>query len=382
MRWISRLWRAVGPTLVISLVLLLAIDYLVGERLLGAIDNQSYEKKYRISHPIYHHTLAPNYDGRGAWGDGSYRVCTDASGFKSACGVPATDSKQFDLAFIGDSFTEGIGLPYEQTFVGRIAAALPDQRIANLGVTSYSPSIYLAKVRALLAQGYRFKELVVYIDISDIQDEATTYRYADGVVRSAASTEAHEAAEARRAAEHPLMGRIKDIVYRAFPLSHAGLAALKARRSGAATPVTAAPESPTAYLERGFERGGWTYNPASTGYGEMGVGGAVDQSLARMRQLHEELSRHGIALSVAVYPWPSQLLHDTRDSRQVQIWRAFCEGRCRHFHDSFASFFEQAQALGTTAALQRLFIAGDVHHNAEGAALIAKDFLRGRGLVR
>lgn len=381
MRWISGLVRAVAPTLVITLALLLGIDYLAGERLLGAIDSQSFEKKYRIGHPIYHHTLAPNYDGRGAWGRGSYRMCTDAHGFKSACGAPAADSKQFDLAFIGDSFTEGIGLPYEQTFVGRIAAALPGQRVANLGVTSYAPSIYLSKVRALLAQGYRFKELVVYVDISDIQDEALTYRYADGVVRSAASTEAQEAAAARRAAEHPLLSRVKDVAYGAFPLTHAGLAGLKARwsgRAGAAAPV----ESPTAYLERGFERGAWTYHPASGGYGEMGVEGAVAQSLARMRELHEALSRHGIALSVGVYPWPSQLLHDTRDSRQVRLWREFCEGRCRFFHDSFGSFFGQAQALGKDVALQRLFIAGDVHHSPEGAALVAEDFLKGRGLAR
>ena len=35
---------------------------------------------------------------------------------------------------LGDSFTEGIGLPYEETFVGRIAAALPGKRVANLAV--------------------------------------------------------------------------------------------------------------------------------------------------------------------------------------------------------------------------------------------------------
>ena len=30
------------------------------------------------------------------------------------------ESKEFDIAFIGDSFTEGVGLDYKDTFVGRI----------------------------------------------------------------------------------------------------------------------------------------------------------------------------------------------------------------------------------------------------------------------
>ena len=63
MRRIRAAWRASWATLAISLVLLLVVDFFLGERLLGLIDVQSHEKKYRISHPVYHHTLAPGYDG-------------------------------------------------------------------------------------------------------------------------------------------------------------------------------------------------------------------------------------------------------------------------------------------------------------------------------
>lgn len=363
--------------MVISLLLLLLVDFLLGERLLGAIDNQSHEKKYRIGHPVYHHTLAPDYDGYGAWGSGSYRMCTDSHGFKSPCDVQRTQEKQFDLAFIGDSFTEGIGLPYEETFVGRIAAALPGKRIANLGVVSYSPSIYLAKIQALLKEGFRFKEVVVFVDISDIQDEAVTYRYQGGVVTSAERTAAELLAASRRAGESALLGGLKDHLYEAFPLIHAALSSAKqawTRRGGPPKPV----ESPTAYLERGFPRAAWTYDPASTGYGALGVEGAIAKSIDLMTRLHGELERQGIALSVAVYPWPAQLLHDVENSRQVQIWREFCLNRCRHFHDSFPSFFERVKAMGHRAAIGQYFMHGDVHHNADATELIARDFLRAR----
>ncbi len=66
--------------------------------------------------------------------------------------------------------------------MGQIAKSRPELKIANLGVSSYSPSIYFSKVNFLLQQGITFKELVVYIDISDIQDEAISYELLDGVV--------------------------------------------------------------------------------------------------------------------------------------------------------------------------------------------------------
>ena len=66
--------------------------------------------------------------------------------------------------------TEGMG-KFDERFVGMIANEFPDLKIANLGVSSYTPSIYLTKVRYYLEKGITFKRLIVYVDISDIQDE-------------------------------------------------------------------------------------------------------------------------------------------------------------------------------------------------------------------
>ena len=45
-----------------------------------------------------------------------YTFCTDNHGFKYKCGF--NRNKEFDIAFIGDSFVEGVSLNYEKTFVG------------------------------------------------------------------------------------------------------------------------------------------------------------------------------------------------------------------------------------------------------------------------
>ena len=40
-----------------------------------------------------------------------------------------------------------------------------------------------------------------------------------------------------------------------------------------------------------------------------------------MDRLRDVLRGHGIPLTVAVYPWPDQILHHDRDSRQASFWR-------------------------------------------------------------
>ena len=63
---------------------------------------------------------------------------------------------------------------YEKTFVGIFEAK--NISVANLGVTSYAPNIYLSKVKYLLDNNYKFKHLIVFIDISDVFDDNTVYK--------------------------------------------------------------------------------------------------------------------------------------------------------------------------------------------------------------
>ena len=45
----------------------------------------------------------------------------------------------------------------------------------NAGVSSYSPSIYYYKTKFFIEQGLKFSHLIVFIDISDIEDESNVY---------------------------------------------------------------------------------------------------------------------------------------------------------------------------------------------------------------
>src|SRR5262249_47112799 len=131
-----------------------------------------------IPNPVYSHGLAPNFSGEVAWGEVRYPFFTNSVGFRDAAvrDVPHLAANR-RILLIGDSFTEGHGVTFEESYAGLLYRAGKQQRIEflNAGVESYSPTIYLAKIKFLLEQGFKFDEVIVFSDISDVQDEALRY---------------------------------------------------------------------------------------------------------------------------------------------------------------------------------------------------------------
>jgi hypothetical protein len=392
----------------ITTAFFLTLDFFLGSKILMTIRNS---EPFRIQHSIYHHTLKPNYDGAGRWGDWTYKMCTNLHGFKDRCNAPANGSKSYDVAFMGDSFTEGIGLPFEESFVGRVSNDNPDLRIANLGVVSYSPAIYLAKLKDLYAKGYSFKHVIVFIDIGDVYDEANSYDLHD------------ETVVVDKGEPYPLRGLryLRRFASKNFPLT--GEAWVQARKipkqfianqptGPNASPVLTLPatvasspnsESPertprtesaqTTHTDekpfvqniyegiylKNYPKSEWTYNTKSTEYGSDGVMGTLEKMKREMNALYILTKSNGSTLSIGVYPWPGQILHDIEDSLQVQTWREFCSTRCLHFYNMFPTFFNLAQESSKDSVVQKYYFAGDAHFNALGNKIVA-DVITAQGI--
>ena len=358
--WIKSDWLKEALFVVaLSLILLLLVDYFLGCKILYNAPirtRNNAERGLGIIHPIYHHSLAANYKGLTSFDQQSeYPFCTNDGGFKSDCNN-IINGKDYDIAFLGDSFTEGIGLPYEKTFVGLIAAQLPDKKIANLAVASYAASIYYTKLLALLNNGYTFKEVVVYIDISDIQDEAN-YSIIDGkVVDTLKNTTKH----------YP------------FPLINFGLKGLKSRFMEAPNsgPYISRLDINEEVYRRESRRSAWTIDASDEGFGKIGLQASIDKSVALLEKIHAICKKKNIKLSVGVYPWPGQILFDQEESKQVKIWRDFCTDKCEHFYNSFPTFFKLTEDTLKTDVIRQYYFNGDIHFNEAGNKLIASDFLK------
>ena len=152
----------------VTLCLYISVDFIFGFHILNLFKS----KDLRVqSHEFGYHNFSHSFDGY----EGNIRYCTNKYGFRISCSKKNKEySKNFEIFFIGDSFTEGYQVDYDYTFVG-IIENNTKKKIANLAVSSYSPTIYYEKIKYFIKKGFKFEHLVVYIDISDISDEAVHY---------------------------------------------------------------------------------------------------------------------------------------------------------------------------------------------------------------
>jgi len=140
------------------LVLFLAFDFAYSTFTRG----QEQARAARIYDPVYDHGLAPKFDGYDVWGETRYWLLTNSLGFKDASTreVPLQSNTR-RILLMGDSFVEGIGLPYERTFAGLLyeaGQARPDKvEFLDAGVASYSPSVYYKKIKYLLDRGLKIR---------------------------------------------------------------------------------------------------------------------------------------------------------------------------------------------------------------------------------
>ena len=356
-------------TIVIVLLIYLSIDAFFGKYFFV---NNRIEKEYRISHEIFHHTLKANFRTKKAYWTNYYSLCTDHSGFKNSCSMSNQKNKDFDLAFIGDSVTEGIGLEFEDTFVGKYSSEKKDIKIANLAVSSYSPKIYYSKINYLLKNNYKFKHIIIFIDPSDIQDDGLIYKFINDekVINRTDFTE--------DIAERYESKKIK------FPISKFLRTFIKNRLNVYFNKIVNKDHNYEIknfafFLEKNnlYNRFAWTFDSTVDNfYGPNGINGAIDESIVYMKKLTDLLKKNNIKFSVAVYPLPPQMMFDNLDSAQVKIWKDFCaKNLCDNFINLFDSLFS-IQNGDVFKFYKEYFIYGDVHFNKKGNQLIVDELLK------
>jgi hypothetical protein len=324
----------------------------------------------RIADPVFHHTLAADYDGDDWYGERRYRLITNSLGFKDGAvrRVPKTSASRRVLV-IGDSFTEGIGLPFEDTFVGMLAHAgkqgADTTDYLNAAVASYSPVLYYRKIKYLLDNGYAFDEVVVLPDLSDVQDEATNYFCFDDhpKYRKLCGDETYHAYVSNRAGAK---------LERSFALTDTLRLLIKFRLMAWTGEAKAGQLAPS-------PRVGWTvanYDPTAE-YLPLGVEGGIERAEQNMQSLADLLAQRKIPLTVAIYPWPVSLVQDHPGRRWDTIWRNFCATNCRRFIDIFPDFVAAKNAH--TDWYERYYVVGDFHFSEVGHRVVF-EALRRNGL--
>ena len=144
------------------------------------IKNKIYDRKsHKIKSYYYHHDLRPNARWIENWGYQNAEIFTNNLGFKDRK-IQNIDFKKYNILFIGDSFTEGVGVEYQNTFVGKIDDQInsvsKDHKVLNAGVVSYSPIVILGKLNYLInIKQYPITKVFVVLCNGDIHDDLFRY---------------------------------------------------------------------------------------------------------------------------------------------------------------------------------------------------------------
>jgi hypothetical protein len=336
-------------TVLVVIAITLALDFVLTAAVLSSFANTDREVAERSGWRVYtgapyHHDLEPNLEMPRVWGRIVYPWKADRYGFRSGKCAPGEAEKSWPGIFvIGDSFVEALGSSYEQSFVGLMAcdAAKQKKAVWNLGVASYSPIIYWRKVLAAAKKlDVKPAEVYVFLDLSDIDDEANVYREAeDGTVKYKSRPE-------------PTIPT--------FDLGQWLIGHFTTVRLAYDLYVSA---SFSWRMSFGRDRARWTIDPnLMDAWGRRGLalaGANLDKLVGLCREWE-------CRVTLVVYPWPDNVRAGDRDSIQVRHWRAWSAKRGVRFIDGFAPFFKDP---GETV-LHKYYIEGDVHFTEAGNRLI------------
>jgi len=339
--------------IVYCLVLLLGFDFAYSTLTRG----EEKQRPVRIANPVYNHGFAANFDGYDIWGELRYRLMTNSLGFKDASprDVPLKpDSRR--ILLMGRSYTEGIGMGFEDSFAGMLFRAGQERRekieFLNAAVASYSPVIYYKKIKYLLERGLKFDEIVLFADTSDVTEEASSYFCIDDDPKYRAHCAAAEGSQQPDAVQtnffldrFVVTNRVRIAIKRSIQ------SLLGNRRRS---------------INTDRSRIGWVFPGMEIvkEYKPLGVDGGIARAQQNMRALSDLLAARNIPLTIVVYPWAQQVAQGDLDSRQVALWREFCLTRCKAFINLYPAYFAAASA--DKDWYEHLYILGDDHLSAAG----------------
>ncbi len=349
------------------MVLLVALDLVAGallprpgvdaERLRGIDRNGA--RRYDAR---YHHGFGPGVRFMERWGapGQTYPVITNRLGLRDADerDVPAYTPKR-RLVFLGDSFVEGIGVPYEDTFVGIVDRRLGREHydVLDVGVSGASPKLYYYRLKYLLEEvGLKVDDLFVFIDTSDAHNEIEFEEWEPGKPPYR---------------EPPRPGRTWEALRRrSFVADLAWQALVRYReRERLATASRLDDEMYEMFDARVQERWG----RRALGHLDAYVQGVLDLCKAR-----------GIRATLVIFPHPFHVEIATRAPKWAAFWRGVADRNGVGLMDLFPVFLDAtagdtrtASGSGGTKSLSGvLFIPGDIHWSPAGHQLVAEEILR------
>lgn len=311
---------------------------------------------HRAAHEKYHHGFAPFGQGIDVFGSTRTEYFINSAGFRDSA------PRQVDLGgarpkilILGDSYAEGIGVPWPETVAGRLAAVFQPKgvEVLNAAVASYCPTLLLAKTRILFEEmGLRASLALLFVDISDIEDELRYEPNAQGGFAQVSGSRFAEATYWTR--DKYFADWLEDSLEENFTLLGALSRNLRQtwRKWG----------SPGGTPE--LKRATW---PEYHGPAEVVVEDGIQRAKDSLSKILVILQQHRVRPLLVIYPWLEQVDAGVVPSRAEILWTEWARQHDVPVVNLFPVFVPMGKAYEKTLCLP-----GDGHWNAAGHKKVAE----------
>ena len=335
----------------ITLFLFFSTDFFFGERILKKFRIIYLEELLKVSNDDYGYSFKSNINTNFAvWGNTYYKLCTDSRGFKFNC--KDKELKNYEIAFIGDSFTEGIALPFQKTFVGKFKQKTKLD-IVNLGVSSYSPNIYLKKIKYLISNKIvLFNHVIVGIDLTDLEDD-------------------WQRREIQKSRDTSSTNPRKQFKFKIFLAKNLPTTYLILQKINWYIKIELTKNVSVDHLDYSKNKASWSYIKNYDKLNEK-----IENQVDNMNELFNYLKDNNIKLSILIYPHQASIKYDVKDSLYKKIWKDYCKNKCFKFIDAYSIFFDKSNDTSKNEIMKKYYIKGDPHFNEKGNDVVFKILLK------
>jgi len=329
-----------------------------------------------IDDPNGWYSLGPNYDGESRYGKIYFKVKTDKNGFRVNHKLGEININDYSLKdkraiFLGDSFTYGVGLDWEDTYIGILESKFNYKSI-NGGTSSHSPTPYKYKLKQLIKSGAinSQKKVVIALDISDVFDEATRWTTYKGKpaninkLKELGINSDPKNESLTKNSEIKLNKSHKKPFYSEdnFKLTHQIYYGIEGFVKNYIDNIQVRNNIRSKFTHKEWSEIDNRYSP-------LGVENGLNKIKQGIIEISKLTNANGNELYILIYPWPAQLAYEQSFNWEEFVEQSCIEVKCSGVINSFPSFFSYKKE--NKSWQKDLYIKGDMHFNRKGNEILA-----------
>ncbi|MBO8205104.1 hypothetical protein [Prochlorococcus marinus] len=317
--------------------------------------------------------MESDFSGESRYGKKYFHVKTDKNGFRINHLIDNQENSQSILGdkifFFGDSFTFGIGLDWEKSFVGILNKDFKINAV-NAGVNSYSPTTYKYKLKSMIDQGLISKnqKIVIGLDISDVFDEATRwteYKGKPANIQEVKKLNKKNSTESLRTNNLSFNNKNSTNFYTKynFKLTHQIYFGLETFVKSFVDDIQVRNNDRSKFTHKDWELIDEKFLP-------LGIEQGMKKIKNNLMEISKLSSKNNNELYLLIYPWPAQLAYESLFDWPQYVEELCIEIACAGVINTFPDFLTYKK--NSKSWQNELYIRGDMHFNQKGNFVLAE----------